>query len=111
MKIEVWKIIPRNEVPISKMIVDTKWVFKIKNVDRRYRAHLAARGFLQKEGVYFGEIHSPFLNDMSLRNNWVMVIVDVEAAFLEGNLEEEIYIKIPEGVKYLQTVSEEAVGN
>ena len=113
----VWSIVSRDEVPTNKTIVDTKWVFKIK-VDQRFISRLVARGFLQKAGSDFGDIHAPVINDMSLRiilllkikRIWQMIIFDIEAAFLEGTLEEEIYIEIPQGLKYIESMKENVIG-
>ena len=70
-----------------------------------YRARLCAQGFSQIPGVDFTENFAPVVNDITYRIVLVRKIIeelesriiDVETAFLYGDLEEEIYMKIPEG--------------
>ncbi|KAM1443641.1 hypothetical protein ACFX2I_039895 [Malus domestica] len=86
-----------------------KWVFKTKrdsngNIER-HKARLIAKGFTQREGVDYKETFSPVSTKDAFRV--VMAIVahfdlalhqmDVKTAFLNGDLEEDIYMKQPEG--------------
>ena len=80
-------------------------IFRIKN-DGRHRARLCAIGYTQVAGIDFQDNFAPVINDVTFRlvmalmisNNWEADIVDVETAFLYGDLEEEIYMKIPQGL-------------
>ncbi|RVW49359.1 Retrovirus-related Pol polyprotein from transposon TNT 1-94 [Vitis vinifera] len=90
--------------------VDCKWLFKIKDgisedEPPKYKSRLVAKGFSQKEGIDYNEVFSPVVKHKSIRVLLAMVSVfnleldqlDVKTAFLHGNLEEEIYMKQPEG--------------
>ena len=79
--------------------------FRIKN-DGRHRARLCAIGYTQVAGIDHQDNFAPVLNDVTFRTiltlliskDWDADIVDVETAFLYGDLEEEIYMNIPEGL-------------
>ena len=80
--------------------------FSEEKNDGRHRARLWAIGYSQIAGVDYQDNFAPVVNDVTFRlvmtlmlsNNWEADIVDVETAFLYGDLEEEIYMKIPEGL-------------
>jgi len=90
----------------GRKAVKNYWVFNIKP-DGCYRYHLVAKGFSQVEGIDFDELFSPVvhyktaqlllavaaLEDLDIQS------IDVKIAYLYGNLNEEIYIKQPEGFK------------
>jgi hypothetical protein len=69
-----------------------------------HKARLVVKGFAQKNGIYFKEIFSPFVNMTSIRNILILVAVkyfhpdqlDVKTIFLRGDLEEEIYMQQPQ---------------
>ena len=97
----------------TKSCVKAKWVFKRK-VDAfgnfvKYKARLVAKGFLQKFGVDFFDVFSPVTKLSTLRTLLAYVAahdlelrhVDVCTAFLNGELDEEVYIEVPEGLKDL----------
>jgi hypothetical protein len=71
-----------------------------------FRARLVACGYSQVPGVDFTESFAPVLNDVSLRSMlisklvWDMTstVVDIETAFLHGNLDKEIYMDVPMGL-------------
>ena len=86
-----------------------KWVFKIKydqhgNV-QRFKARLVAKGFKQVTGIDFNETFAPVARQSTLRllltiaavKNWEIQNVDIKTAFLNGDLEEDIYMDIPPG--------------
>jgi len=96
--------------PSGKKIVGCKWVFK-KKVDGsrpesfRYKTRLVAKGYSQVQGVDFNEVFSPVVKHTSIRVLLSLVAIkdleleqlDVKIAFLHGDLEEQIYMKQPEG--------------
>ena len=102
---KVWRDYKKDRVPTNRRLINNKWVFRIKN-DGRHRARLCAIGYTQVAGVDHQDNFAPVLNDVTFRiimtliiaNQWDADIVDIETAFLYGELEEEIYMKIPEGL-------------
>ena len=101
----VWTLIPRTQIPRDRRCVKSKWVFKVKR-NGVFRARLVACGYSQIPGVDFTESYAPVVNDITFRimillsmiyklNN---VIIDVETAFLHGDLAEDIYMDAPEGL-------------
>jgi hypothetical protein len=106
MKNDVWEIVPR---PKGKDVVSSKWLFKIKHVAdgsiEKYKARFVARGFSQKEGIDYEEIFAPVARYTSIRTiialaakmKWKLHQMDVKTAFLNGVIEEEVYIEKPQG--------------
>ena len=103
---DVWDLV---ELPNDCKRVGCKWVFKTKrdstgNIER-YKARLVAKGFSQKEGIDYNETFSPVSKKDSLRIVMALVAhydlelhqMDVKTAFLNGDLDEEIYMEQPEG--------------
>jgi hypothetical protein len=99
----VWKRISNAERKQSRLL-QAKWVYKVKN-DGRYRARLVVKGYNQIPGVDFTESHSPVACDTTIRliliicllSNWHDEQIDVETAFLYGELTERILLQKPEG--------------
>ena len=101
-----WDIVDK---PNDKNIVGCKWVYKVKHDDKgnisRYKARLVAQGYTQKEGIDYGEVFAPFVKYNSIRSLLAIANeldldvhqMDVTFAFLQGDLEEEIYMQQPEG--------------
>ena len=100
----VWRKIKRSDVPNGRRLVKHKWVFDIKR-SGRFRARLVACGYSQIPGVDFQHSYAPTISDVSWRIliiamllfNYDAKIVDVETAFLHGDLDEDIYMEAPEG--------------
>jgi hypothetical protein len=104
---QVWRKVKRSTMPRDRRCVKHKWVFEIKR-DGRFRARLVACGYSQIAGVDFTEVFSPVANDVTFRvlllymiiNKLSALIFDVETAFLNGVLEETIYMDCPEGMPH-----------
>lgn len=102
-----WKVVAKE--PNTKEI-SAKWVFKIKDSAGeepiRFKARLVARGFSQQQGVDYKEIFSPVVRTDSIRMLFSVCAqfdleykqFDITTAFLYGNIEEDLYIKPPEGL-------------
>ena len=102
----MWQHRTKSDIPSDCRLIGSKWVFKVKN-SGTYRARCVALGYSQIPGVDFMENFSPVVNDVTLRacliisiqKSWSRRTLDVETAFLEGDLEEEIFMKMPPGYK------------
>ncbi|RVW64595.1 Retrovirus-related Pol polyprotein from transposon TNT 1-94 [Vitis vinifera] len=103
---DVWDLV---ELPNGAKTIGCKWVFKTKkdslgNIER-YKAKLVSKGFTQKEGIDYTETFSPVSKKDSLHIILALVAhfdfelqqMNVKTAFLNGELEEEVYMKQPEG--------------
>ena len=103
---ETWTTGP---IPKGKRAIPVKWVFKVKkdakgNIER-FKARLVAKGFRQKEGVDFDEVFAPVSKYSTLRALMAVAAVedlevhqlDIKTAFLNGVLQEEVYIDQPAG--------------
>lgn len=92
------------DLPPKRSAIKCRWVFTEK-ADFTFKARLVAKGFSQRPGVDFDETYSPTATMDSLRlllslaasNGWNYIQLDVSSAFLNGNLEEEIFMEQPEG--------------
>ena len=103
---KTWKLV---ELPPGRKAIGCKWVFKLKHdVDERverFKARLVAKGYAQKYGIDYDEIFSPVVRFSSIRlllafavqRDFLIHQMDVETAFLNGKLDEEIYMQQPEG--------------
>ena len=103
---DVWDLV---KLPKDRKAVGSKWVFKLKvgpdGLVERHKARLVAQGFSQKQGLDYDETFSPVVRFESLRtvialavqNSMKMHQMDVTTAFLNGELQEEVYMKQPEG--------------
>jgi len=101
---EVYKLVDEKEAKGAK-VLSNRWVFRIKD-NGQYKARLCVRGNEQKEDDFdYEEIFSPVTNESSikimfalaLQYNYKILKFDVKCAFLYGNLEENVFMKIPEG--------------
>lgn len=106
IKNNTWILIER---PPNVSLVDNKWVFKVKQEKKdapiRYKARLVARGFTQEYGVNYFETFSPVVRFTSIRTILALAAqkgmcikqFDVKTAFLNGELNENVYMKQPIG--------------
>jgi hypothetical protein len=103
---KVWDLEP---IPKGAKTVGCKWVYKTKrdsqgNIER-FKARLVAKGFTQREGIDYNETFSPVSCKDSFRIIMALVAhydlelhqMDVKTAFLNGDLEENVYMAQPKG--------------
>jgi hypothetical protein len=97
------------QLPPGKRAIGSRWVFKIKRTlegaIEKYKGRLVAQGFSQVPGVHYGEIFVSTARFAAVRT--VMAItadedlelegVDISTAFLNGDIDKELYMRIPEG--------------
>ena len=96
-------------LPPGRKAIGCRWVFLIKrksdgSVDR-YKARLVAKGYSQRPGIDYNESFAPTFRPATLRIIMAMAAIqdlelrsiDISSAFINGDLEEEIYMKQPEG--------------
>src|SRR5712671_1365608 len=100
-KNDTWELV---DLPPGRKSIKSKWVFKLK-ADGCYRMRLVAKGFTQIPGIDYNETFSPIAHFESLRlllalaalEDWEIHQMDVKSAFLNGVLDEEIYMEQPQG--------------
>jgi Reverse transcriptase (RNA-dependent DNA polymerase) len=101
---------PKNVNPVGY-----KWVFTIKRNEKneimRYKARLVVQGFTQIPGVDYEETYLPVVDAITLRSlisltiteNLQMRLMDVVICYLYGSLDNDIYMKVLERLKMLET--------
>ena len=102
----VWRKTDRKRIPSTRRLIGSKWVFKIKR-DGTYRARLVALGYSQIPGVDHTDNSAAVAHDVSFRISLARMMVekldslvmDVETAFLYGEIDEEIFMKSPVGIE------------
>lgn len=107
----VWELVRRADLPAGTNILPVKWTFKIKTDFRgeidKWKARLTPKGFRQKAGKDFFEVFARtgmyktmrFGLSVAARFDHELEQLDVPTAFLNADLEEEVYIEIPEGYR------------
>ncbi|GJZ47642.1 retrovirus-related pol polyprotein from transposon TNT 1-94 [Tanacetum coccineum] len=105
-RLEVWELVPR---PDKVMVITLKWIYKVKLDELggilKNNARLVARGYHQKEGIYFEESFAPVarLDDIRIflafaaHMNMIVYQMDVKTEFLNNILREEVYVSQPDG--------------
>ena len=106
MKNETWDLVP---YPNENNVIGNKWTYKVKFNSvgdiEKYKARLVAKGFAQKYGVDYEETFAPvakmptvrIILSLSAAQGWKVFQLDVKSAFLNGDLDVEIFMNQPEG--------------
>nr|GEY98036.1 copia protein [Tanacetum cinerariifolium] len=101
-----FELVPR---PDQVMVITLKWIYKVKLDELegilKNKALLVAHGYRQEEGIDFEESFAPVARLEAIRiflaytahRNMVVYQMDVKTAFLNGNLQEEVYVSQPDG--------------
>jgi hypothetical protein len=107
-----WELVPR---PDNANIIGGKWVYKTKldanGLPIRYKARYVAKGFKQVHGQDYFDTYSPVTKMTSIRaflamacmESWYLESMDVDTAFLNAKVEEEVYVAQPEGFVHLDS--------
>jgi hypothetical protein len=98
---EVWELVPRPK----QNVIGTKWVLRNKQdefgVVTKNKARLVCKGYTQVEGLDFEETYAPVARLESIRillaYDFKLHQMDVKSAFLNGPLQEEVYVDQPPG--------------
>lgn len=106
MQNRTWDLVPPHP---TQNLVSCRWIFTTKylpngEVDRR-NGRLVARGFNQRYGIDYAETFSPVIKsttirmvlDIAVKKNWAVKQLDVNNAFLQGDLQEEVFMSQPPG--------------
>ena len=99
---EVWELVPR---PNDQSVIGTKWVYR-NTMDEngiiiRNKTRLVAQGYNQQEGIDYEETFAPVARLEAIRmllafayhKNFILYQMDVKSAFLNGFINEEVYVE------------------
>ena len=99
-----WSLV---DLPAEQRGIGLKWVFKLKHDEHgnvtKHKVWLIAKGYVQRQGIDYEEVFSPVARMESVRvplavaahHAWAGHHMDVKSAFLNGDLEEEVYVQQP----------------
>ncbi|KAJ9539523.1 hypothetical protein OSB04_032256 [Centaurea solstitialis] len=103
-------------LPPRKKTVGCRWIYSIKLDSKgnviRYKARLVAKGYTQKYRIDYGDTFAPvakintirILISIAANRGWLLKQYDVKNAFLNGHLEEEVFMDPPPGINYTDKV-------
>lgn len=101
-----WEVV---DLPEEAKVIGVKWIFKTKYNEKgevdKFKARLVAKGYHQRLGVDFHEVFAPVARWDTIRTllakaaekEWKVFQLDVKSAFLQGDLNEDVYIEQPRG--------------
>lgn len=106
---KLWTLVERPNPKHN--IIGTNWVYQNKEDENGHVVHnmtlLVAQGYTQVEGLDFGETYAPIarleaihiLLTYANHHDIALYQIDVKSVFLDGKIEEEVYVKQPPGLK------------
>ena len=106
VKNQTWQL---TDLPKGHKAIALKWVFKLKRDTNgdiiKHKARLVAKGYVQRHGIDYEEVFAPvtrletvrLLLALAVKNEWEVHHLDVKSAFLNGVLQEEVYVSQPKG--------------
>ncbi|KAD4585342.1 hypothetical protein E3N88_22943 [Mikania micrantha] len=116
LKNDTWELV---DAPQNQKTIGVKWIYKTKLNEKgqvdKYKARLVVKGYKQKYGIDYQEVFAPVIRLETIRlilsiaaqHNWHVHQMDVKSAFLNGHLQEDVYIEQPMG--YIQKGQENKV--
>ncbi|KAI2507833.1 hypothetical protein MHU86_6613 [Fragilaria crotonensis] len=107
LKRDAWEFLPRSELPNNRKTLRCRWIFKLK-LDGTRKSRSVIRGYEQEPGVDYVESYSPLATNTTIKvvlavtleqeekhDDWIQILVDVEAAFLNALVDNDVYIEFP----------------
>jgi len=106
LKNQTWDLV---DPPKGANTVGSRWIYTIKRQPdgtiKRYKARLVCQGFTQTYGIDFFDVFSPTISSTTIRIllslgcqlNWDFHQLDIETAFLNSPIEEDVYVKQAQG--------------
>ncbi|WVZ50368.1 hypothetical protein U9M48_001626 [Paspalum notatum var. saurae] len=93
------------ELSPGRRAIGLKWVFKVKKDEHgavvRHKARLVVKGYAQRQGIDYDEVFAPvarmeavrLLLALAVQEGWQVHHMDVKTVFLNGDLQEEVYVQ------------------
>jgi len=104
---KTWSVVEERKIPKDARAISLRMVLQEKIGEERkvarYKARLMAHGFRQREGIDYTKTYSSTISFAAIRTvlsraameNKEIVQLDIVTAFLESNVEEELYLPLP----------------
>lgn len=108
LKNNTWELV---DLPRGQKSIGVRWIYKTKLNEKgevdKHKARLVVKGYKQQYGINYQEVFAPVIRLETIRlvlaiaaqNDWKVHQMDVKSAFLNGYLEEDVYVDQPSGYK------------